>query len=34
MTETFPFKFLSWCIYGENPFPDFLKAFLGIQSDW
>ena len=33
-TLTFPFKFLSWCIYGENPFLDFLKAFLGIQSDW
>ena len=33
-TKTFPFKFLSWCIYGENPFLDFFKAFLGIQSDW
>ena len=33
-TESFPFPFLSQGNFGEKPFPEFLKAFPDLESDW
>ena len=30
-TESFPFPFLSQGIFGEKPFPEFLKAFPDLK---
>jgi hypothetical protein len=33
-TESFPFPFLSRGNFGEKPFPEFIKAFPDLESDW
>ena len=33
-TESFLFPFLSQGIFGEKPFPKFLKPFPHLESDW